>query len=388
MAPKHPWKQDLFGDIFSLGSIKTVGDLLNLSTAFERVKARMGEAAANGHRIPPTIRSDCTRLYEEDVVATGLLGAHSIDGMPRTLKTGTDALRRIMQLIDHLPEGWKDVTRGEDNAATQSEMIDHIVGSLGWKIGPVPIPVAKISVKQATYLQLDGAFAKLDDKHADFIREAREQNSFTPEEKSHVVSTLKRMWGIKWEAEQKEAYWRLSVGGFPGFAMHRNNGHRCPCGVDDGRSDRAHHFASCVIANSLRTHIQEAAELGGSDDLLDLVIRREHLWLAIPPHEQIKQNVWDVVCLAAISSMEYGRKLLFASNQSSAGDLNAPCIPSIKTRVIADFWARIQSYVCLGLKPRGWETIPPGHPWIERRADESLWINKPAHIMILDDEDE
>ncbi len=33
----------------------------------------------------------------------------------------------------------------------------------------------------------------------------------------------------------------------------------------------------------------------------------------------------------------------------------------ISTEVLADFWARLQSFATLGIAPRGWESVPETH---------------------------
>jgi exonuclease III len=382
-----------FSDVVQLGSINTVGDAVRALDSFARMKEKL-RGMRTTDRAPPRIRSECTRIYKEDVIDTGLFGGQGIELMPRALRNGIDALRRLESLIGHLPEGWEEAARqaGNANAVERyADMIDHIIGCLGWKLSNIPIPLATVTVKQATYLQMNEAFDKLKVKHEEFIREAKDMGNteaVATEDKNYISSTYKRLWKIKWEADQKEAYWRLAVGGFSGFSMHRGQGHNCPCGRVDACSDRVHHFSTCTVAKALRTHIQDSADIGDEDSLFEIIVERRNLWLLAPPHQTIEQAIWDVVCLAAISAMDYGRRLLFASRNEQGYVGNGATLARVKTQVIADFWARLQSYVSLGIKPRGWDKIPPGHPWIERREDGSMRLNKPAYITFEEDLDE
>ncbi|PNG99909.1 hypothetical protein TSOC_014302 [Tetrabaena socialis] len=53
------------------------------------------------------------------------------------------------------------------------------------------------------------------------------------------------------------------------------------------------------------------------------------------------QLVWDVVCLAALSAMEFGRRLLYRR------------IIRVSAETVADFWARLRGFAAMGLPPRG-----------------------------------
>ena len=138
-------------------------------------------------------------------------------------------------------------------------------------------------------------------------------------------------------------------------------------------TDRSHHFGSCTIAYTLRVHISESTE--------EMCVNRENIWLAIPPHNDIEQSIWDVVCLAAISAMDYGRRTLYASREED-GIVNVATLTRIRTQVIADFWGRLQSFVHLGRKMKGWDRVRLDHPWIARNTDGGMWLNKPTYIIL------
>ena len=42
------------------------------------------------------------------------------------------------------------------------------------------------------------------------------------------------------------------------------------------------------------------------------LLSREHLWLCRPPHPDIEYHLWNVICVAALGAMEYGRRVLLS----------------------------------------------------------------------------
>ncbi|PNH11191.1 hypothetical protein TSOC_002000 [Tetrabaena socialis] len=58
------------------------------------------------------------------------------------------------------------------------------------------------------------------------------------------------------------------------------------------------------------------------------------------------QLVWDVVCLAALSAMEFGRRLLYRRRPPVGGP---PCsIIRVSAETVADFWARLREVIFCG----------------------------------------
>ncbi|PNH12747.1 hypothetical protein TSOC_000267 [Tetrabaena socialis] len=131
-----------------------------------------------------------------------------------------------------------------------------------------------------------------------------------------AAPTLRRLWKLRWENEHKSALWRLAINGLPGFPMHATQlagggaaAASCPCGAAMVEGDRLHHFWSCAVAGAVRDALSA---------MLPLVVSREQLWLVrCPPG--VHQRVWDVVCLAALSAMEYGRRLLYRRRPLAPG---------------------------------------------------------------------
>ena len=116
--------------------------------------------------------------------------------------------------------------------------------------------------------------------------------------------------------------------------------------------DRAHHFWGCVVAEALRDVLREH---GGVD------FARHHLWLAQAP-AGLMQAVWDIVCLAAVAAMEYGRQRLYACREDSR--VGIAVVRRIGVEVVSDFWARLAAFVSLRRPPRRWDLVPSNHPFL------------------------
>ncbi|PNW72729.1 hypothetical protein CHLRE_15g638955v5 [Chlamydomonas reinhardtii] len=174
---------------------------------------------------------------------------------------------------------------------------------LGWRHGAADVPLLTLSVKQATQLQLAPAYDALRVRHLAFIQEAY-SGAAPPAEAIHALrAALARLWALVWEPRHKEPLWRLAVNGFTGFGMlaaWAADGRvaKCPCGTQMTAGARVHHFWDCVVAEALRALMRERANVD---------ITRNQLWLVQAP-PGLSQAVWDIVCLAAVAALEYGRQ--------------------------------------------------------------------------------
>ncbi len=50
---------------------------------------------------------------------------------------------------------------------------------------------------------------------------------------------------------------------------------------------------------------------------------------------------------------------------------------SIAAEVVADFWARLALFASLGIAPRPWPSVPPGHPFLCCVSDRVVWNGPP-----------
>jgi hypothetical protein len=85
-------------------------------------------------------------------------------------------------------------------------------------------------------------------------------------------------------------------------------------------------------------------------------VTRKQLWLVRAPTDVV-QGVWDVVCLAALSAMEHGRRYLRSPRLGVTRSVERACC-----RATANFWAALHDFAELGLPPRGWSDVSADHP--------------------------
>ena len=193
--------------------------------------------------------------------------------------------------------------------------------------------------------------------------------------------TLYSLWRLKWENLEKEVLWRLAVDGIAGANAYVQPRFRCRCCPGAAALDpRAHCFWDCPVALAVR-HAIAAALLPATP-----VVSRASIWLCQPP-QGVHIGVWRVVCLAALSAMEHGRRKLWgfgvdadqaaatiaATRQHTLEDVwgmpapaAAPCpIARASNRAVTDFWGRLTSFATLRLAPDSWlEPVGTDHPFL------------------------
>jgi hypothetical protein len=86
--------------------------------------------------------------------------------------------------------------------------------------------------------------------------------------------------------------------------------------------------------------------------------------------------VWDVVALAAVAVMERGRQCMYNVWDTRTALPRAHLV-SIAAEVMADFWARLASFGSLGIAPRDWHFVPPGHPFLSCVSDRVVMNRSP-----------
>jgi hypothetical protein len=129
-------------------------------------------------------------------------------------------------------------------------------------------------------------------------------------------------------------------------------------------SPRRHHFWDCEIAQAVRHELVSTAHLAA--------LCRDRLWLVdCPPG--VRQPVWDIVCLAALSAMERGRQYAKARRLLA---LPPAVTAAAVAAAVADFWGRLADFVALGKAPRGWTDVPVDHPFMGRTAAGFMVLNR------------
>jgi len=265
---------------------------------------------------------------------------------------------RVSELLAALPVDWVAAARAAADALAAgaappepADALAAILPSLGWALpAGRHLPLSGFTVRQGTALLTAP------------LRARRLQRYLTPfaamasgaahdGTAAEALGVLRRLWRLRCENTVKETFWRLAHDALPTSArMHRAT--PCPCGAP-GTADRLHHFWGCPVARAVADTLSEA---------VGAPVPRAAVWLARAP-SGVYSGVWDVVCLAAISAMEHGRRLLWAlsSGPPPTTPLTVTAAHAARTR----FWSRLSDFVALRTAPASWlEHCPPGHPFI------------------------
>ena len=143
-------------------------------------------------------------------------------------------------------------------------------------------------------------------------------------------ATLKAVWRLTWDNKHKETLWRMAVNGVAGagghdICMHGAHG-SCACGwvlppaarataaqreLVGAPLHRQHTFWLCPVARAVCVAVRSALPAG-------VRLMAAHLWLCEPPCPAVNPHVWRVVCLAALSAMAHGRRVLWAVHLGAA----------------------------------------------------------------------
>ena len=215
-----------------------------------------------------------------------------------------------------------------------------------------------------------------------FLNEAHERDGGAltdPEEHELLLRAFGWSWSLEWENKQKEMFWRLAVDGVADGHRWASLGARgCACGVQHPR--REHFFWACPVARAV-VMVLEASCPGGPH------LTKVNVWLMCPP-EGVAQQVWVVVCLAALNSMDEGRRKLLrkklerraggagvadpdygtrrVTRPSDAGRVlsNGERVQMAKTGAVLDFWGRLADFAALSRPPNGEGGLRVGHPFL------------------------
>ena len=305
-------------------------------------------------------------------INAGMLG--SSPPADSILRSFPDGPHLVLSVFSNLPHAWQVYCTTHYLPAvaplTGEVMVAQsiLMNRLGWaQPGGGSFWLLTLTVRQATYLATKPSRDYRATHHRAFHYDAFP--SPPPPEFRHTLNdfpkTLSRLWHIRWENSQKEAFWRLAIDGFTMFGNTHNRWRevdRCQCVPPDTPpySPRNHHFWDCSIARSLIRVLNSNLRLPPDSQL-----SRHQLWLALPP-ETCTGRVWDVVCLAAISALRDGWVLISVNVE---GRPRCP-IPVAEAKVLASFWSRLSSFASMGPKAlASWRGIPSTHPFPAWRND-------------------
>jgi hypothetical protein len=101
---------------------------------------------------------------------------------------------------------------------------------------------------------------------------------------------------------------------------------------------RQHTFWECPTALAVREQLTRS--LPGTS------VTQSHVWLLEPPCQLVPRPIWCIVCLAALTAMSFGHRVLWKQHLHVSTDGPAPDDPvQHACKLSADhFWSQLQSY--------------------------------------------
>jgi hypothetical protein len=190
---------------------------------------------------------------------------------------------------------------------------------------------------------------------------------------SELHTLLRNLWKLPWDNSRKEVFWRLTLDGLPSAARMHMLGVSCDCGMV--APDRQHHFWGCPVAQAVTQMLQQHIPP-------QCHVHRINVWLCRPPSPDLHVGVWQVVCLAAVISMNKGRQLLFKLSSSQPA-LSAQQRVDFACKVaVATFWDMLEDFVGVGLHNPLWlAEVGHAHPFLHVMHDAEglghLRVNRP-----------
>jgi hypothetical protein len=188
-----------------------------------------------------------------------------------------------------------------------------LVARLGWQnVRGKAVPVAQLSVSEATSLQLGPLRAERRAKRTGFVQAALGSGAAPAaviDGLKWVAANQSMLWKMRWDNSFKELYWRLIMDGLPTSQRMHKSGDTCMCGA--ACPGWVHHFWECPVAVAVIDSVLSelpAAWCTRAAGRPPLAMR--HVWLMQPPAGPTKlhRGIWKVVCLAALNAMDVGRR--------------------------------------------------------------------------------
>jgi hypothetical protein len=317
------------------------------------------------------------------VVVGGVISAGGVQGLQRyadallahpRMRDALYARGRLLSLRAAVDPSWlAGAVAGERQEPWLDTTLDYGVGHmlqrrLGWRTQGVA--ALSLDVQSGTQLQLGLVQRERGVRLRAFYVEAGAPVSGVSEDEQAdaVYGWLGSVWAMQWDNHRKEDVFRLALDAVPSVRFQQLAGASCACGaVGQGR---AHAFWVCPVAAAVVAALREQLPPG-------IVLRREHLWLGLPPTHRLHRGVWEVVAVAAVGAMTAGRKLLSAWERGR-GSPPRPLQPELRVpvaarRAVVAFWAFLQDFAVVQRESRRWLAgVPPSHPFLQRGRGERL----------------
>jgi hypothetical protein len=273
---------------------------------------------------------------------------------------GTAQIRQRLDLLAaEVAAEWREAA-GTDEAKRLFFGRGRVVGGVGHMLqrrlgfARGGIRALGLTVKQATELQLGPERQEKAERQCKYHALATgallaglppgEAAEGTPAAEA-VRDWLGRVWVSGHDNHTKERAFLLAYDGYGTAKRRRARGEQCSCGVVC--PGREHHFWSCPVATAVLDAVRSGLPPGTG-------LRRENIWLGVPPGCQIVGRVWDVVAVAAIEAMAKGRSGLIRTKLTQGPAAAAEGMGGAAAHAAAAFWASLQHYVSLQQWPRVW----------------------------------
>lgn len=259
------------------------------------------------------------------------------------------------------------------------------VSSLGWHTHDPTRPLLPCRRTMTVAAVTNHLSARLsltrNEAHTAYIQQAMDpapRPTDMPQLLHNLRQSLAAVWKLPWETENKETLWRLAVNGIPGaggagicFA------HPCPCGFvltpyhrsnNHSHIHRLHSFWHCPVAAAVREQMQS--------ELHTQHLSRAALWLLQPPAHHINTGVWQVVCNAAVTAMDYGRRRMWSAYIADGRPSPHPRLPAVlqaATAAVQRFWQILLQFADRQAIPPGpaWLGLDTAHPFLASRQPDA-----------------
>ena len=379
-------------------------------------------ASSNSSQRPPTLRSlaDLHKLLTDTTVSPlSDIACPAISAAAAAVHTSLAASlhRQVSSLLDTVnqlwiavPDAWRSAvphTSQADPDVSQQGIVHYLLSNLGWVTRDakgkctgtsVGLCAAAPSIRQLTSILRAPASQLRSQQRLNFVASAVTAGSWAriapapqrqdppttqpPEDPAaaavRLAACMRRLWHLGWGNHHKDTFWRLVVNGVPGAGGHDIcPSNPCPCGWQLSQTDRntaqarqrqgasslrLHAFWHCPVAQAVLAELLKAIPAG-------LGLHTAHVWLMSSPCPLlIVPAVWQVVCLAALSAMHHGRKVMWALHFNKCRvphvGANASCVSHATRAAAADFWCRLQDFVSGGDRWSAAALLNPEHPFI------------------------
>ena len=279
-----------------------------------------------------------------------------------------------------LPNAWTQAVGQVPGAPPLEAFWDVAWTALGWRVGPKDVPLADLTVRLGTALQVQtaGTMQPRWNKQLAFQQLAHSTSSgaapaaaIAVQHPSSMPALLKLMWRVRCCNHIKEPYWRLVLDGIPTAERRHALAERCWCGVSG--AGRAHTFWQCPVAQrvvvEMDSELTAAAALQGRQHS---PIVMADVWLARPPGGVLPW-LWRLSCMVAIAAMDTGRRRAYKLQLEEVQHSGAATVEKAGQAALAKLWALFAEAASGRRLPSG-QAPQVAQPFLRWDATVGVWV--------------